>query len=183
MSQAEALSYVDELRNLASGIRSVNFIAALAVAIVDGAAALVGALMALGMASAAAAAVAPYLIAAAALATALGIPLALIIERWASQIDLYADTIEAVANADENGVIIVWDCAFKADCTVKIIGRSTGNGKLIGISKPSASFLVPWQEMRGRYGSIWEAGRACTRNGDNPEPGNYYKGDDRLCRN
>lgn len=125
---------------------------------------------------------APYVLGAITIALAAGLAVDAIIGEWANQLDTYKDYIKDIASSDKDGVIISWDCAGKLYCRATIVGRSAGNGYTMGMSKLAASFVVDWGQMDGHGNSLWEAGRACTMTASNPSAGNYYSGDNRLCR-
>jgi pyocin large subunit-like protein len=186
MTQQEARRYANvTLTNVIIGVRQSSFISALTAAALGGGggAAIVSLLQGMGISAAFAAAAAPVLIAAAVAAIVAGEAVGQIVNEWAAQLTDYRDILLEVAAQDDQGIIVSWDCANKLYCDATVVGRSTGNGYVIGMSKFAASFVVDWQVMDGTGNrSIWEAGRACTLSGGNPDEGNYFKRDTRLCR-
>jgi len=135
-SQAQGREYVQNLQNLAQLFRDATFVGAFTVAMADGAAGIAALLVNYGFASAFIASIAPGLVVAAVLGTALGIPIGLLLGKWAEQLDKFANSVSAIVERSPSGIVVANGCgngtgSVSDSCGVAVV--SLGNRKYLSI--------------------------------------------------
>jgi RHS repeat-associated protein len=125
----------------------------------------------------------PLLLIIGAMITAIGPATGDFLIEFATQLNTYAEYIER--NIGESGVIVAAACKGKVGCTVTIVNRDSGNGHSLATlgGFPAMGLGLLWYSFFDVEGkALYEPGRACTLSGDNPESGNWYIEDTKLCK-